>query len=325
MDEAGLQRALASYKRVSETVRRDMLEPEATRGGNDNTVWKTMESGIRVMSRRYIATALPIELFEVEIRDIWYMFTVAAQNTEVHHPAQDTLLRIISCAQGRGVLQRMTKQETAIGASELIEEEPTPLKAEGQVAETSQGRIWVDMPFLVQDVRDAWKKLMEPSASFTQRCNLTAAIARLAGSRVCGHSFSQCGLEIMKQALETPPIPLSPSSSPSGFDNSGERLALVEIWLRYAGEELLRQCLDGSTYIDFSWALDGQQSVGPLAREAGIDPATAFSRERFLLWKNRLEAMKAEPGDDMTVDVRCALMITAIWDDYFGILPYKRA
>ncbi|KAI1169057.1 hypothetical protein F5B18DRAFT_593836 [Nemania serpens] len=322
MDEAGPGRALAGHQRTSDIVRRDMFEPEAIRGGNGNTLWKTMESSIRVLSRRYTATDLPIEHFEAEIRDIWCMFTLAAQNTEAHHPAQDRLLRIVIGARERGVLQRNTKQETAITSGE---EDATPLQGEAQAAETSLGRIWVDLPFIVQDVRRAWKKLMEPSASFAQRCNLTAAVARLAASGVCDHSFSQCGLEIMKQALETPPTspPPPPPSSSSVSKTSGERLALVEIWLSYAREELLRLCLATSPHIDPSWALEEQQSVGPLAREAGIEPAVAYSRKRFSLWKDRLAEMKAEAVDSTSLAARCAHMITGVWDDHFGILPFK--
>ncbi|KAI1149264.1 hypothetical protein F4825DRAFT_431068 [Nemania diffusa] len=315
MDKEVLRKALASHQRLIEIVRRDMLEPEAIRG-NDNTLWQTMESSFCVLSRRYIAASPPIELFEAEIRDIWCMFTLAAQNIEAHHPAQDRLLRIILGARQRGVLQRMMKQETTIP---IAEEDVAQLNVESQTADTSQGRIWVDLPFLVQDVRSAWKKLMEPSASFAQCCNLTAAIARLAASGVCDNSFSQCGLEIMKQALET-----QPTSSSSVSNTRAERLALVEIWLSYAKEDLLRLCLATSTYTDPSWALDEQQLVGPLAQEAGINPATACSKERFAFWKDRLVVMKAEAEDNTSLEARCAHMITMVWDDHYGILPFYR-
>ncbi|CAJ2506666.1 Uu.00g078520.m01.CDS01 [Anthostomella pinea] len=303
MDGASLQRALVGYQRMSEIVRREMLEPEAVAGGDNNTLRKTMESGIRVLSRRYAATNHPIELFEAEIRDIWYMFTVAAQNIEAHHPAQDRLLRIIMRARHRGVLQRMTHEG-------------------GQLAMTSQGRIWVDLPFLVQDVRSAWKKVMEPPALFDQRRNLTSAIARLASSGVCGHKFSQCGLEIMKLALEVAPMPPSSSDSSYGSGHSEEDLALVEIWLSYAGEDLLRLCLTASTDSDSSWSLDGQDSVGPLARQAGVEPTAVYSRERFLFWKDRLARLTAEAELESAVEAWCAHMITGVWDDYFGILPF---
>ncbi|KAJ8129273.1 hypothetical protein O1611_g4360 [Lasiodiplodia mahajangana] len=102
-----------------------------------------MESGIRILSRRYMATDHPIEFFETGIRDIWYMFTLAAQNIEAHHPAQDRLLRIILCARDRRVLQRTAEQETTV----IVEEDATmPMRGEGPAAETSQGRIWTDPP-----------------------------------------------------------------------------------------------------------------------------------------------------------------------------------
>jgi hypothetical protein len=133
----------------------------------------------------------------------------------------------------------MVKQEITIVTRELRGEGATPLKAQGQTGETSQGGIGVDLPFLIQDVWGAWQKLMAPSASFAQCSNLRVAIARLVGPGVCGHSFSQYGLEIMKQALETRATPPTSPSSSSGLKTSGKRLELVEIWLYYPGEELL--------------------------------------------------------------------------------------
>ncbi|KAJ8109630.1 hypothetical protein ONZ43_g6079 [Nemania bipapillata] len=316
MPKVGSEGSLASRQTMSEIACRDMFEPEAISAGNDNTLWKTMESSARVLSCRFMATGHPTEFFETELRNIWCMFTLAAQNIDAHHPAQDRLLRIILCVRDRGVLQRGTK---AIAIS-TGEENPVPLKHETQVADTSQGRIWADLPFLVQDMRAAWKKLMEPSASFAKCCNLTAAIARLAGLGLCDHAFSQCGLEIMKQALETQPTSPPSSSSSSAI---GENMALVEIWLCYARDELLRLCFAGFAHNDPLWALDGQQSVGPLAREAGIDAVAGFSQERFSLWKGRLVSMKAKMGDDTSVEARCAHMITGAWNDYFGILPFK--
>jgi hypothetical protein len=44
---------------------------------------------------------------------------------------------------------------------------------------------------------------MHPSQSMTQRCNFTAAIARLAGLGVRDEAFSSCELAIMSLALET--------------------------------------------------------------------------------------------------------------------------
>ncbi|KAI0811505.1 hypothetical protein GGR55DRAFT_643381 [Xylaria sp. FL0064] len=318
MNREAIQRHVAATERFLVKVRRDMLDPEASKR-NDNTLYVTMESGIHVLSRVYAGTDRPAECFEPEIRNIWYMFIISAQNIDVDHLAQDRLLRIITSARHRGILHK-----AANPARDLM---PEDLGAGGpdasqlrigeslEAAETSHGCIWVDLPFLVPDVRDAWKRLMESSASPAHCCNLTSAIARLAGSGVCGDAFSQCGLEIMKLVLETP---LPPSSAVGS--NTSQRLALVRIWLRYAGEVLLRLCISASLLFDSSWALDEQQPIGPLARQANIGPVAAWSQERFIFWKDRLVAMTAEAEGEEPIEALCAYSIRNIWETHFGIL-----
>ena len=73
-----------------------------------------------------------------------------------------------------------------------------------QDAVITDGRIWVDLPFMVQDIQNAWKNVMILSTSFEHRCNLAAAIGRLAGLGIRDEAFNGCGLDIMRQALEMP-------------------------------------------------------------------------------------------------------------------------
>ncbi|KAH6658047.1 hypothetical protein BKA67DRAFT_533223 [Truncatella angustata] len=171
--------------------------------GSDNTLWKTMESCIRMLSRRYAISDLSIEHFEIEIRDIWYIFILASQNIDVNHPAQDRLTRIVFLAREYNTIQRVV---TGVPHT--------------QSAITSHGHIWQDLPFLIQDVRDAWKGVItspSSSSSSAHRRNLTAGIARMAGVGLCETAFGQCGLGVMKMALESP-----------------------EVWLMYAGDQISR-------------------------------------------------------------------------------------
>ncbi|KAH8201374.1 hypothetical protein TruAng_004457 [Truncatella angustata] len=124
-----------------------------------------------MLSRRYAISDLSIEHFEIEIRDIWYIFILASQNIDANHPAQDELTRIVFLAREYGTIQRAV---TGVPHT--------------QSAITSHGRIWQDFPFLIQDVRDAWKGVMtspSSSSSSAHRRNLTAGIARMAGVGLC--------------------------------------------------------------------------------------------------------------------------------------------
>ncbi len=93
-----------------------------------------------------------------------------------------------------------------------------------------------------------------------------------------------------------------------------------QIWLRYAGEVLLQLCLAASIPLDSSWALDEQQSVGLLAKQANIGPDAAWSRERFGFWKDRLVAMAADAEGEEPIEALCANSTKGIWETYFGIL-----
>ncbi|OTB06358.1 hypothetical protein M426DRAFT_319094 [Hypoxylon sp. CI-4A] len=292
MDEASIERAIAGVTKMSEMARRDMFEPEALRG-NDNTLWETMGSSIRALSLRYVKSDLPIRYFEAEIHDTWYLFARAAQSIDADHPAQDRLVRLILWAKELGTLQRAQDGES-------------------QTAVTSQGRIWSDLPFFVPDVQQAWKTVISEPAPPSYRYNLAAGIARLASIRVCSDAFAHCGLEVMREALEIPREPLSFASH--------VEFQILQVWIRYAGDQLLRLSLAGSPADGRrAWALDPNgPPIGPLAQQAGINQE-GFSRARFVFWKERLTALKMEPKDEIVVVSECANMIAWIWECYFGL------
>ncbi|KAF2971386.1 hypothetical protein GQX73_g2254 [Xylaria multiplex] len=316
----------ANKQFLQRELNQDEVDAEA-RSGNDNALYIAIYNSTHTINRVFTGTNTPIEYFEDQIHKIWYTFIASAQNINAHHPAQDRLLRMITSAQKHGILCKVKNPKRSI-----IPEEPGTggpstrqlREIEGlDVAETSQGRIWVDLPFLVPDVRDAWKQLMkqlmQPSAPVACLCNYTSAVARLAESSVCDDAFSQCGLEIMKLALETPS---------STLGDYVPLLVLVHIWLRYAGDVLLRLCLDASPRLDSSWALDEQQLVGPLAQQANIGLAAAWSQERFSFWKDRLVAMAAEAKDKKSKDKKsiealCATSITYIWETRLGVITSR--
>lgn len=335
MDVDELQRALAGTAKVSEIARRDMFAREAA-GGDHNSLWRTMASCIRVITSTYRRSGKPIQLFEAEIRDVWYLFILAAKNIEAHHPAQDRLTRLILWARELGVLTRTLKPlqvlrpmeedhdgEGFVGAeneAQAQEDDETLV----QEAVTKDGRIWLDLPFMVQDVQDAWRNAMGVSTSSEQRSNLAAAIARLAGLGVCNEAFSGCGLDIMSQALEMPRSADRRSSlidqgeSDRAIETEAEGplstlqlLALVQIWLRYSGDKLLQLSVAVHPCSDSAWN-NGASLFGPLARDAGVGTA-GFSQGRFLFWKKRLsDLMETEDEAVNEMTTACFNNMTAL-------------
>ena len=325
MDVDYLQHALAGTAKVSEIARRDMFTPEAARG-NHNSLWTTMASCIRVITRTFRTSNKSIQVFELEIRDVWYLFILAAKSIDAHHPAQDRLTRLILWARELGALTRLLKPAQT---SQMMEEgddvqgfAEAKNEAQGrkghdilvQDAVTTDGRIWVDLPFMVQDIQDGWKNAMGSSTSSEHRCNLAAAIARLAGLGVRDEAFSGCGLDIMTQALET-------SSSADSRSSVNDRvepdpaitaeapltvlqfLAVVQIWLRYSGDKILQLSVSNHPCSEPGWNT-GASSPGQLARDAGVDSA-GFSQVRFLFWKKRISDLK-ESEDEAVKEMATA-------------------
>lgn len=264
---------------------RQMFANEATRG-DDNTLWDTMGACIRGMTRRFASQSggdgRPMEVTVAELHNIWFIFTLSASNIDADHPAQDRLIRIILWARETGALTaaRDTTTEPII---------------------TSDGRIWVDLPFLVDDIRTAWEKAListEAEASAKAR-NLAAGIARLAGLGLRDEAFTACGLDIMKRSLE---------GEPSGPFTCLELLAMVEVWLRYAGDKLFTLASEHHT---FGTRWDRTETGASVVEAEGSNARmNALTRVKVLSWERRLQELKS--NDDAAVSAaaeRCEHML----------------
>ena len=316
MDHAQLARSLESRARASAATR-PLIDREAA-VGNDNTLWETIASHMRGTAYRYTQSDNPIQLFEWDMHDIWYQFVQAAKNIDAHHPAQDRLSRLVVWASELGALTR-TRKRSYIREVEAAE---GPAKEEGkgeaneeegdemvvQEALTTDGRIWIDLPFLVPDLRAAWDDAMHPSTPTAHRHNLAAAIARLAGLGVRHDSLAGCGLRVMSEALETPRI-LSAAAPELGTEQISltvmQLLPAARAWLLYAGHKLLR--LSDKSYDGSAWSSEAS-TPGQLARSAGVDSA-GFSRARYLFWMTRLEELSQCDEEEVRKEALHGLMM----------------
>jgi hypothetical protein len=52
----------------------------AKEGGTDNSLWQSVFSHICSTSSRYTRSGSSIELFEWDMRDLWYLFVQASMN-----------------------------------------------------------------------------------------------------------------------------------------------------------------------------------------------------------------------------------------------------
>jgi hypothetical protein len=317
-----------------------MFDPEARRG-NDNTLWTTIGSCVSMTMRVYGMSDRDNPIFEDSIHDVWYLFIQASKHIEADHPAQDRLVYQILWARELGVAKRRLRRslKSDLGDEEWsvceggsedenldLREKDTPVIQE---AVTSDGRVWIDLPFLVGDLVAAWQQAMNPSADRAHRRNLAAGIARLAAVGVRGDSLSSVGLQIMRDTLETPrvlgpkPIPAArPGLAEDRQDNSElcyaeltirDLLPIVNVWLRYAGDKLIRLCVESHKDVQ-----PHVNEAGKLATEAGVSEL-GFSRARYRYWQDHLRRLGA--GEDHTKDesaLQSSNVMFLYWNQYFG-------
>lgn len=248
-----------------------------------------------------------LQFFEWDAHDIWYQYIQLAKNIDAEDPAQDRLVRIVLWARELGVLSRTKTRgelwpESKAGNTEVVVQE----------AVTADGKLWIDLPYLVEDLRSAWIETMDDATNLQQCHNLTSAIARLAGLGVRDDAFSGCGLAIMREALETPRAIYQHSSDSAGSITIMDFHPMLISWFTYAGHKLLR--LSHSTTKIFAWGT-GKTGPGELAVAAGVK-TDGFSRERFMFWVQRLGELKqSEAREVRLVFQQCHGMADRILKD----------
>ncbi|KAE8167792.1 hypothetical protein BDV40DRAFT_295417 [Aspergillus tamarii] len=256
---------------------------------NDNKIWHQSRLFMKNISSRYTKSDLPIIFYEYDMRELWYMIIQGAKITDAKHPAQDRLAGQILHAREMGILRR---RNTTSG----VEEE----------ASTSNGNIWVDLPFLVQEFQAAWNVAYELPAK--QRHNLSAFIARLSAWGVCGSELCVCALSIFRDTFETR------RGLTAADDQQGDSLLPIAdllpaavAWFELSGYKIESLCLSGQGF--------ETSTVGELAREAQVVPDTGFSTSRWLFWRRRLEEISHCDHAEMAALAQRGLRLMQSWGE----------
>lgn len=83
---------------------------------------------------------------------------------------------------------------------------------------TSKGRILIDLPFLVDEIREAWGRTMP----HRERHNLSTFVARLTSWDICEPNLFLCAIWILSDTLESPrPLAEMDDDQSNNEDNSG--------------------------------------------------------------------------------------------------------
>ncbi|KAH6698103.1 hypothetical protein BKA61DRAFT_622659 [Leptodontidium sp. MPI-SDFR-AT-0119] len=265
--------------------------------GNSNTLHVTLQSMLYPTAYRYTQANFSIEEIEYDMHDFWFILIQSAKHIDADRPEQDRLARLVLCTRELGPLKRAKKMVVEGKEEEVVEE-----------AMTSDGRMWCDLPFLVTDFKSAWRDATSPSFDSAHRVNLAAFIARLAGLSIGDDNITGCGLDIMKEVLETPrALVRSPLAAGHGNLTINDLLPVVNAWMTYASHKMLDLSTKG--FACLSW----NTAPGEMATDAGIN-YSGFSRERFLFWRKRLEELKE--CNEETVGTQASKLILTMEFDF---------
>jgi hypothetical protein len=250
---------------------KESVDADLTQVGyvDNSATWHTIRMFTKTITSQYLHGAnsdLPKKYgYELDIRELWNWIAQAARYIAADHPAQDRLVAQVLHAREMGNLSR--KNEAG----------------EQEVATTSDGNIWSDLPFLVEEVQSAWKA--SDTFPSLERHNLSAFIARLTSVGIRDPGLGIIALWILRDTLETD-RPLT--SSPSGSNNENLQASIADLlpaanaWFLYCGYKVESLCIQVQDY-------DSDAEIGELARRANATVKSGFSVERWRFWRDRLE------------------------------------
>jgi len=254
---------IASRQRFSDEMKADVEEALKKLDADPSSEFDiNIESIISSCNYHFHAVNMPPGYWAIDLHDIWMLFIWCAKGTPADDPRQD------QCA-----MQILHVRELG---DVFITKEDTPREAlmEGE-------RIWIDLPYLVQDFRNVWEKALDMKPSHMH--NLAAFTARLAGVGVCEDKLTFCMLQLCRQILET--------ERQAGEPPLAELLPAIGRWFIHCGEKLNRLCINSHIFPEETRFLPG-----PLAQAAGVQE-NGFSVSRWLFWRKTIKDF-AVSGDE---------------------------
>lgn len=269
-------------------IYRECSTKSAKEDGDKNTLWISAISAISNTSLRYTRFNRPINEFVWDMHDLWHLFYHASMNINEDRPEQDRLVGQVLYARELGILKRKGKDMEVIGE-----------------AVTTQGKIWKDLPFLVEDMTDYWTRDCGTMTK-SQRMNFASFLAKLSAVGVGESGLCGCALVILRETLETK-RPLVNAVTPEVLEDGehnrhgtenlsvADLLPAANMWLFKAGNKVIELSQNSE---DLFPAQTG--ALGELAQAEGIVPAHGgFSPQRWLFWLKRLEELENEAsGED---------------------------
>lgn len=285
---------------------KDSVDADLKQAGYDdlNATWHSVRMFTKVISSQYakgVNSDLPKRYrYEYDLHELWYWVVHGARYIAANHPAQDRLVSQVLHAREMGVLSRR------IGS---------PKEGDGdqetEIATTSDGNIWSDLPFLVDEVQAAWK--MSTNFPSVERHNLSAFVARLASVGVRDPELGLVAIWILRDSLETPrPVTrrreTNISDSEEQLTTIADLLPATMAWFLYCGQKIESLCILNQNF-------ESDSETGELAKRANVTPNSGFSVARWIFWRGRLEEISHCEDEEVAPLALKALSTMKAWGE----------
>jgi hypothetical protein len=267
---------------------------------NDNikqdpyTLSKRARVFIRSITDRYTNSDHDIGIFEVDLHDLWYMFIQAAKAIPEEEPAADQLACQVLRARNFGAISRVG---SGMGATS------------GEQAITStQQRIWVDLPFLVDALQCAWAATSSDMTAVERR-NLAGFTARLASFGIYTDELISCALGSFAKALE-----FSPEAE------IADQVPVLVAWLRHCGFEILSASARGYE----STKTQAVSTPGDLFARRNAEAGPAFTIARWDFWKQRFNELQHGSASDTVEQLQICVGMMLSAEEIIGARRHAR-
>lgn len=248
-----------------------------------NFDWDALTRFVENVTQYYCGYVDRVNVMELDVHDLWDELMLLAKVTPAHLPQQEKIVNVVLFARKQGIIYRWRngKEEEAI---------------------TSEGtRMWIDLPFLVNDMKMAWFR-SQSELDQILRHNLAAFTARLCALGICENNLAFCAIWLLRKALEMPRRVTRPYYR--------LRRSVVELlpacvaWFQFSGYKLLTLATSNLSYVNSVYFTEDDVKLtapGELALKAGV-VQWGFSHSRWLFWKNRFnELTRFDDGEVATM------------------------
>lgn len=238
-------------------------------------------SKISFINASYSRDGKSAEELKYNLQCLWYVYYQVGKNIPHTSSEQDTWVLQIVQAHGQGNLTRRAQSDNNDNTLEI--------------AKTSAGIIWEDLPFFTENMTDFWVNdcaTMSPD----QRVNFSCFLAKLAST---GVDDNICGIALLvfKETFETPRL-LGSIDDQSNEDTRwvlhdltiAALLPAAQTWLVVAHNKIIQL----SDKLWNSLATVRQDETTFTKSDLGRRSSAAFSPWRWMYWLKRLEEIKEE-------------------------------